>query len=120
MASNEAVAKIRRLLEQSEKDRRTPKSAEAVARQQFEAYEFNTALPAVDQSPRARRLRTVSRFVSWYPWGNLVVTQFLDRRHASSVGMLGEDDLIELVERLGRLEEAAREGYDMPDAPSAV
>lgn len=74
---------------------------------------------SASRATRRSRKLTVTRIVTWYAWGDLVVAQFLDARGAASVGGLCDDALAELAERLLRLEDCAQEGYDPPDIPPA-
>lgn len=118
MSRTENVARIRRLLEESVRER-AANDVEAAARRQFDAYEFNTSLPSVDQTPRGRETRLIARIVGWYAWGGPEVARFLDRAHAPSVDLLPDDDLEDLAARLRQLEDCAQEGLDSPDAPAA-
>ena len=114
----ENVARIRRLLEESVREKKQL-DAEERSRRAFELFEFNTSLPAVDTSARARGLRTVARIVGWYVWAGPEVARQLDRRGVATVDDLDDDQVVELVARMRQLEECAQEGLDSPDAPVA-
>lgn len=84
----------------------------------FDYYEFNTALPIVDQSERARALRDIARISTWYGWGN-EITRALDREQVGAAGELSDAALRELLRRMKSLEDSAQCGCDPEDAPPA-
>ena len=114
----ENVARIRRLLEESVREKKQLDAQER-AKRAFELYEFNVSLPAVDTSPRARALRTVARIVSWYAWAGPEVARQLDRCGVAAVDDLDDDQVGDLLDRMRQLEDCAQEGLDPPDAPAA-
>lgn len=114
----DSVARVRQLLAEA----RTPKptdSEEARARRAFDYFDFNSSPPPVlEQTPRARTLRDITRIATWYGWGG-EVARALDAAQASSPADLTDEQLEALQARLQRLEHCAQEGLDCPDAPPA-
>jgi hypothetical protein len=110
---SEKVARLRQLMSEAvPKNDETP--SEMNARRQFLLYEFNAAPLVVEQSPRARVEREISRIASWYGW-TCEVIRALDAARVATVQGLCEDRLQQL-ERMRQLEQCAQEGLDPPDA----
>lgn len=116
-----SVARIRRLLGEAveEKQRQLHASTEAKARRQFEVYEFNTGLPALNTSKRARAERQIGRIVAWYAWAGPELARQLDRLEAPSLEQLDDAGVEQLLEHLAKLEDCVQQGLDSPDAPAA-
>lgn len=92
--------------------------AERDARLAYEGYALETEHPMLEQTPRARAIREISRIASYHGWG-LEVARYLDRVHAASVPDLNDDQLYDLVDRLLRFEECLHAGFGPLDAPPA-
>lgn len=119
MASAEAVAKIRRLMEAASTSKHAQDTAEAIARRGYAEFEYNTALPTLDTSRRAKALRGVARVMARYAWAGPEVTRVLDAHDVARADELGDDQVLALADRLQHLAECAQEGFDAPDAPVA-
>jgi hypothetical protein len=92
--------------------------AERENAQFYEAYALETEQPVLEQTPRARAIREISRIATYHGWG-LEVARWLDRHHAASVPDLGDEQLFALVDRLLGFEECVYAGLGAPDAPPA-
>lgn len=98
--------------------REQPDTAEILASRAFQLHEFNTATPVVEQSPRARAIREVTRIAAWYGWGDEVV-RALDGECVVTLSALSPVGLEQLVARMRQLEECVQNGGDAPDVPPA-
>lgn len=98
--------------------REQPDTAEILAQRAFQLHEFNTALAPIEQSPRARAIREITRIATWYGWGG-EVARALDAEHAVALSALSPASLEQLLSRMRQLEECVQNGGDAPDAPPA-
>lgn len=73
----------------------------------------------LDQSPRARAIRTLTRIAERYAWGRPAIVEWLDTVRARSLSELTSDQLSELLERMNEFCEAADTACDLADAPPA-
>lgn len=114
----EKVARLRQLMSEA-----VPKSTESpvelAALRQFQLHEFNCG-PAlvVEQTPRARIEREITRIANWYGWSAEVV-RALDAAATASLQGLSEVQVQHLLERMRQLEQCAQDGLDPPDAAPA-
>lgn len=112
------VARVRRILQEAVESK-AAESAEVTARKAFTVYETNApGLAAIEQSPKARSIREITRIATWYGWVN-VVEQALDAVNASTLSQLAEDDLAALHQRMQQLVDCTNTGAGSPDAPPA-
>jgi hypothetical protein len=81
----------------------------------MQAYAIEGDHPVLEQTPKARAIREISRIATYYGWGH-EVSRFLDRHHVGSVPELSEDQVYELADRMCRFEQCAHEGLGWPDA----
>lgn len=88
------------------------------ALQAFQLYDFNAGHPAIEQTPRARAMREITRIATWYGWTG-EIARVLDATGALSLAGLEEESLEELLTRMRLLEECVQNGGDAPDAPPA-
>lgn len=114
----EKVARLRQLMSEAV-PKRSDITAEVEAQRRFQLHEFNNAPQLViEQTPRARLEREITRIATWYGW-NAEVARALDAQAVSSVSGLDEAAAERLLHRMRQLEQCAQEGYDPPDAPPA-
>lgn len=73
---------------------------------------------SLDQTPRARLEREVTRIATLYGWQAEVV-HFLDRHEALGLIALSIEQLELLQQRMRKLEECLLEGFDHPDCAPA-
>jgi len=91
---------------------------EMQATQAFQLYSFNVAHPVLDQSPRARAIREISRIAGQYGWGD-EVARVLAAAGAATLPDLDDYPLTWLLERLRQLQECRHFGGYSPDEPPA-
>lgn len=112
------LAQLRRLIEDAAE---TPASEPALSsetqqRRAFQHYEFNTGHPALEQSPRARAIREITRIATWYDWVG-EIERALDVAGVTSLPQLNDANLGVLLRRMQQLEECVQTGVGAPDAP---
>lgn len=73
---------------------------------------------ALDDSDRARAVRTINRIAHWYGASSVIV-EWLDRQNATGIAALGDDQVQELRRHMERIEDCAQQGFDSPFAPPA-
>lgn len=113
------VTRLRQLLSEAVPKEDEPLSAEAAAARAFRIYELNSPQPLlVEQTARARAEREIERIASWYRWDAEIV-RALDRAGASSLSLLEDHEVDDLLQRMKQLEDCVREGLDCPDTPPA-
>lgn len=93
-------------------------SPESEAWRTFQHVQTHQA-PPLDQTPRARMIRSINHIAANFPWGPQAITMFLDTRGAGYLADLSEPQLQDLYERMLAYEDAAMNGYGPPDAPVA-
>ncbi|WP_295936940.1 hypothetical protein [uncultured Xanthomonas sp.] len=84
----------------------------------FAWYDLNVQLAPLEQSPRARAIREITRLATYHGWGQ-EVARFLDRNYAPSLPALADDALQALRDHMLRLEDCLHSGAGAPEAPPA-
>lgn len=119
---HDKVARLRELMRDAVPrglQQKATEPPELQASRAFELYSFNAdAIPAIEQTPRARLEREILRIASWYNWGG-EISRALDAAKVATLSALTEDQADALVTRLKTLETCVQEGLDCPDAPPA-
>lgn len=75
--------------------------------------------PFLEQTPRARLIRQITRIANRWGWWSAVVEPFLDDSQAPSLADLTQEALETLLERLNRYVDAAHTACDFADCPPA-
>lgn len=114
------LAQLRRLIGDAvgESDEEPAPSMEMQQQRAFQLYEFNVTHPVLDQSPRSRAIREISRIAGQYGWGD-EIARVLDAAGASSLPDLDDYPLSWLLERMRQLQECRHNGGYSPDEPPA-
>lgn len=112
------LAQLRRLIEDAFETPAPEPALSSETQQQpaFQRYEFNSARPVLEQSPRARAIREVMRIATWYGWVG-EIERALDVARVSSLPQLNDANLGLLLQRMQQLEECVQTGVGAPDAP---
>lgn len=120
MVEQGKLAQLRRLVREAVSEKPAPPvgAAETKARRAFQLYDFNTALPCIAQSPRARAEREIERIAVTYGW-QLAVVRALDAARVTSLAGLDDDQVDQLADRMRRLVDCAMSACDPEDAPPA-
>ena len=75
--------------------------------------------PVLDQSPRARRMRAITRIADRHSW-HCAITHFLDTRGASYMSDLTDPQLEDLLDRMEGYVDAAETGSSLSDCLPAT
>lgn len=112
-----AVGDLRSLLSQMQGRPAATGESEA-----WRAFQFNQAqlLPALEQTPRARKQRAINRISGRYQWGPETVAHFLDMKGVPYLADLSDPQLDDLFERMCAYEDSAINGWSSPDEPAAA
>lgn len=78
------------------------------------AMPLDIEFPAVDVSPRARKMRAVMRIANTYGWHS-AITHFLESRAVSYLSDLTPPQLDDLLGRMHGYVDAAETGASLPD-----
>lgn len=95
-----------------------PETKQHKASQDFTWYDLNVQAAPLEQTPRARAIREITRLASYHGWGQ-EVSRFLDRCEVAALPALPDDDLQALRDHMRRLEDCLHSGAGAPDAPPA-
>lgn len=116
--SRQWVAQVKAVVADIREARRPAATAENEAWRGFQHYAANTAQLVVEQTPRARAEREITRIATWYGLQGEVV-RHLDAAGVVSLGGLQECAADQLLDRMRLLEDNIQNGGDAPDAPAA-
>lgn len=116
---HDKVTRLRQILSEAIPRKPAQPQSEVEALRAFQYYESSQpTAPTLDQSPKARAIREITRIASWYQWGH-VVEMALDDAQASSLASLDDITIEELRVTLKRLEDCVHTGGDSPYSPPA-
>jgi hypothetical protein len=112
------VSRLRQIIADSIPTPAAEPSDEADAWRRYQHYAANQAMPAVDATPIARKLRTINRIAVCYGWVS-ELQRMLDFYDASSLTALDHEQVDAVHERMTTLESCLQDGCDPPDIPHA-
>lgn len=75
---------------------------------------IDPGLSPLDMSPRAKKIRAITRIATQYNWPD-AVPHFLDTKNAASILDLTPPQLDDLLERMNGYVDAAETGCSLPD-----
>jgi cell division inhibitor SulA len=121
----ERITRLRQLLSEARPVAPEPAAtalddpAVAAMQRAFEYHEFNVGLPVLEQTPRARKLREITRIATWRGWQS-AVSRALDEAGVNSAGELSDEAVDQLHERMVGFELSAQTGCDPSDGLHAA
>lgn len=115
----EKVSRLRKLMAEAVPRPTTVTQPEQDMWARYQNHAANTADPvALDDSDRARAVRTINRISTWYGASSVIVA-WLDRRGATGIAALPDEQVQELRAHMEQIEDCAQQGFDSPFAPPA-